>query len=201
MGAIRFQYAAEVASSASLGRGTEVQPLAQICEDAVLGMECFIGRGAYVGPGVRLGDRVVVHSQAHILEPAVLADGVYVGIGAVLANDPYPRAVDAEGMPRGEDDWTPSGVTVHEGASIGARAVIAPGVTIGRHAMVAAGAVVDADVPEFAHVAGAPAKRFEWVGRAGVPLTLVDHVSNRWWQCPETGECYLERDGLLEFQI
>ena len=42
--------------------------------------------------------------------------------------------------------------------------------TIGRWAMVAAGSVVTNDVPDFALVAGVPARRIRWVGRAGVPL-------------------------------
>ena len=43
-------------------------------------------------------------------------------------------------------------------------------VTIGRWAMVAAGSVVTRDVPDFALVAGVPARRISWVGKAGVPL-------------------------------
>ena len=42
--------------------------------------------------------------------------------------------------------------------------------TIGRWALVAAGSVVVRDVPDFALVAGVPARRIRWVGRAGVPL-------------------------------
>ena len=42
--------------------------------------------------------------------------------------------------------------------------------TIGRWALVAAGSVVIKDVPDFALVAGVPARRIGWVGRAGVPL-------------------------------
>ncbi len=60
-------------------------------------------------------------------------------------------------------------VTCREGASIGARSVCVAPVTIGRWALVAAGSVVTKDVPDFALVVGAPARRVGWVGRAGTP--------------------------------
>jgi UDP-2-acetamido-3-amino-2,3-dideoxy-glucuronate N-acetyltransferase len=54
--------------------------------------------------------------------------------------------------------------------------------------------VVTADVPPFALVAGVPARRIGWVGRAG--KRLVAKGENR-FVCPETGAEYEERDGLL----
>lgn len=192
---------ADIDETALMGAGTHVGHLARVRAGAVLGDECVVGQGVYVGPGVRVGNRVKLLDHALVYEPAVLEDSVYVGPAAVLTNDLYPRATDLEGRLKQEGDWAPVGVTVRQGASVGARAVLAAGVTVGRWAMVADGAVVHQDVPDFALVAGAPALRAEWVGRAGVPLTLVDNVSGHWWQCPETGECYVERDGVLEFQI
>jgi serine acetyltransferase len=69
------------------------------------------------------------------------------------------------------------------------------GVVIGRWALVAAGAVVTADVPDFGLVAGVPARRIGWVGRAGVPLRQVGEGR---WQCPETAEFYAEAGGGLQ---
>ena len=78
-------------------------------------------------------------------------------------------------------------------ASARARSCVAP-VTLGRWSMVAAGAVVTRDVPDFALVAGVPARRIGWVGRAGVPL---EETGPGAWRCPRTGEEYTETDGLL----
>jgi acetyltransferase-like isoleucine patch superfamily enzyme len=47
---------------------------------------------------------------------------------------------------------------VKQGASIGSNASILCGLTIGRGALVGAGAVVTKDVPDYAIVAGVPAK-------------------------------------------
>jgi serine acetyltransferase len=82
-------------------------------------------------------------------------------------------------------------VHVAEGASLGARSVCVAPVRIGRWAMVAAGAVVTRDVPDFALVAGVPARRIGWVGRAGVRLTERAGEPGT-WECPQTGELYIE---------
>jgi len=47
-------------------------------------------------------------------------------------------------------------------ADIGTNAVILPGVTVGKGSMVGAGAVVTADVPAYAVVAGVPARFLHW---------------------------------------
>jgi acetyltransferase-like isoleucine patch superfamily enzyme len=49
-------------------------------------------------------------------------------------------------------------VWICAGADIGVNAIILPGVTVGREAIVGAAAVLTKDVPEFATVAGVPAR-------------------------------------------
>jgi acetyltransferase-like isoleucine patch superfamily enzyme len=193
---VRIAPSADVDERAEIGAGTTVWHLAQVREDATLGRECIIGRGAYVGPGVRIGDRCKLQNYALVYEPAVLEDGVFVGPAAVFTNDYYPRSVDPDGRLKRGEDWEAVPVVVREGAAVGARAVCVAPVTIGRWAMVAAGAVVTKDVPDFALVAGVPARRIRWVGRAGVPL---EAAGDGRWRCPSTGEEYAERgDGLVD---
>jgi acetyltransferase-like isoleucine patch superfamily enzyme len=169
--------------------------LAQIREDATVGANCNIGRGAYVGPGVRLGDNVKLQNYALVYEPAELGDGVFVGPAAVLTNDEYPRAVTPDGRLKTGHDWTAVGVRVGAGASIGARAVCVAPVSVGAWALVAAGCVVTRDVPDYALVVGVPARRVGWVGRAGVPL---QGKGDGLFVCPQTGDEYVETDGLLK---
>jgi acetyltransferase-like isoleucine patch superfamily enzyme len=185
---------ADVDERATIGAGSSVWHLAQIREDAVLGKNCVIGRGAYVGAGVRIGDNCKIQNYALVYEPAVLEDGVFVGPAVVLTNDTFPRSVNPDGTLKSGADWEPVGVTLREGCSVGARAVCVAPVTVGRWATVAAGAVVTRDVPDFALVAGVPARRVKWVGRAGVPL---EHGRDGRWRCPETGDEFVESDGLL----
>jgi serine acetyltransferase len=102
--------------------------------------------------------------------------------------------VSPDGSLKRGDDWEAVGVTCREGASIGARSVCVAPVTIGRWALVAAGSVVTKDVPDFALVAGVPARRLRWVGRAGVPL---EQRADGEWVCPQTGAVYHEDNETL----
>lgn len=181
---------ADVDERATIGDGSKVWHLAQVREDAVLGEGCIIGRGAYIGTGVRLGDNCKVQNYALVYEPAVLAEGVFIGPAVVLTNDTYPRSINPDGSLKSAHDWEPVGVTIKTGASIGARATCVAPVTIGAWAMVAAGAVVVKDVPDYALVAGVPARRLGWVGTAGQPL----REEGGYWVCPATGERYIQKD-------
>ena len=194
MSAPRILATADIDDGAQIGDGTSVWHLAQVRVGAVVGRNCIIGRGAYIGDGARLGDNCKVQNYALVYEPAVLGDGVFIGPAAVLTNDEFPRAVNADGSPKNSSDWHSVGVEVGEGAAIGARAVCVAPVRVGAWATVAAGAVVTRDVPDFALVLGVPARRVGWVGHAGVPLT---DIGNGMWRCPTTGAEYVEQSGVL----
>jgi UDP-2-acetamido-3-amino-2,3-dideoxy-glucuronate N-acetyltransferase len=189
---VRIVPSADVDERARIGDGTSIWHLAQVREHAVLGRNCIVGRGAYVGPGVRMGDNCKLQNYALVYEPAVLEDGVFVGPAVAFTNDHYPRAVAPDGSLKRGDDWEAVGVTVRQGASIGARSVCVAPVTIGRWALIAAGSVVVKDVPDFALVAGVPARRLRWVGKAGVPLEADPDQGEGAWRCPQTGERYVE---------
>jgi acetyltransferase-like isoleucine patch superfamily enzyme len=195
--AIRVVDSADVATDAVIGDGSSVWHLAQVREGAVLGTNCVIGRGAYIGTGVKVGDNCKIQNYALVYEPAELEAGVFIGPAVVLTNDHFPRAVNADGSPKSASDWHAVGVTIRQGASIGARAVCVAPVTIGRWATVAAGAVVIRDVADYALVVGVPARRIGWVGEAGIPL---QPVTDGIWRCPQTGKTYEESDGVLRPQ-
>ena len=184
---------ANVSDEAIIGARSRIWDLVQVREGARIGDDCIVGRGAYIDAGVPIGDRCKIQNYALIYEPASLATGVFIGPAAVLTNDTYPRAIGPDGRLKSAADWTPVGVTVAEGASVGARAVCVAPVRIGRWAMVAAGAVVTADVTDFALVVGTPARRIGWVGRTGHRL----RADADGWICPDTGQRFREHEGTL----
>ena len=109
---------ADVRPSASLGLDAVVWNWSQIRENVVVGPETSIGQSCYLGPGVTVGARCKIQNAALIYEPAVLADSVFVGPGAVLTNDRFPRAVNLDGSVKGPGDWEPVGVRVRSPVSV-----------------------------------------------------------------------------------
>jgi UDP-2-acetamido-3-amino-2,3-dideoxy-glucuronate N-acetyltransferase len=125
---------------------------------------CTIGARTRVGTfveiqrGAVIGESCKISSHSFICEGVTLEDGVFVGHGVMFTNDLRPRAVDGEGRLLTDADWTLVRTRVRSGAAIGSNATIVAGVTIGAHALVGAGAVVTRDVPDYAVVAGVPAR-------------------------------------------
>ena len=167
----RVHASAEIEADVTVGPRTSIWNRAVLRTGASLGAECIIGRDAFIDEGVRLGDRVKVQNGALVYHGVTVGNGVFIGPGAILTNDRYPRAVTATGELARADDWTVSPIELRDGCSIGAGAVVVAGVTVGRFATVGAGAVVTRDVPDYALVAGNPARGLGWVCACGERLT------------------------------
>ena len=125
---------------------------------------CEIGEGSRIGTFVeiqknaRIGRRCKISSHTFICEGVVIEDECFVGHGVVFINDLYPRAANLDGSPQSEQDWKVVPTRVCRRASIGSGAVILCGVTIGEGAIVGAGSVVTRDVPPGVIVRGNPAR-------------------------------------------
>lgn len=181
---------ADISPDSKIPESSSVWHYAQVRENVEMGENCIVGRGAYIGTGVVMGDNCKVQNYALVYEPASLGNGVFIGPAAVLTNDEFPRAANPDGSLKSGHDWVAVGVTIKDGASIGARAVCVAPVTVGEWALVAAGAVVTRDVPNFALFAGVPARRIRWVGKAGLPL---EPLGEGRFRCPKTGDTYVEQ--------
>ena len=124
----------------------------------VVGDETRIGTFVEVQAGAKIGARCKISSHTFICEGVTIEDEVFIGHGVMFTNDLFPRAVNEDGTPQTESDWTVVKTTVKKRASLGSNATVIAGVTIGANAMVGAGSVVTKDVPDFAIVAGVPAR-------------------------------------------
>nr|WP_277929393.1 MULTISPECIES: acyltransferase [unclassified Lysobacter] len=104
-----------------------------------IGSKVSINRGVEIYPSYRTGNKVVIH------------DDVRIG--------PHAR-FHAAGHDIESPDFTETGADIVIGPRswIGAGAVILPGVHVGEGAVVAAGSIVTRSVPDYAVVAGAPAR-------------------------------------------
>jgi UDP-2-acetamido-3-amino-2,3-dideoxy-glucuronate N-acetyltransferase len=135
----------------TLGAGTKVWHFCHIQSGATLGANCSLGQNVNIGPNVKIGNGVRIQNNVSVYEGVEIEDNVFLGPSCVFTNVLMPRA---DKSVHGKYERT----LVREGASLGANCTIVCGHTIGRRALVAAGAVVTKDVPDYAIVAGVPAK-------------------------------------------
>lgn len=125
---------------------------------------CRIGAQSRIGPfvemqrGSSVGARCKISSHSFLCEGVTIEDEVMVAHGVMFTNDLFPRAASPCGTLAGNGDWECTPTLVRRGAAIGSNATIVCGVTIGEGALVGAGAVVTRDVPDHAIVAGNPAR-------------------------------------------
>src|SRR5262244_1222423 len=116
---------------------------------------CAVGDDSKIGTFVEIqknatiGARCKISSHTFICEGVTIEDEVFVGHGVMFTNDRFPRATREDGSPQTEADWTVVPTLVKRGASIGSNATIVCGVTVGEGALIGAGAVVTTNVPAF----------------------------------------------------
>jgi len=148
-----------IAADVKLGSGVRIlQPDLVNLYGCTIGADTKIGAFVEIQKNAQVGERCKVSSHSFICEGVEIEDEVFVGHGVMFTNDVYPRAANIDGSPQTEADWMVLKTLVKRRASIGSNATIIAGVTIGEGALVGAGAVVTRDVPDFAIVAGAPAR-------------------------------------------
>nr|WP_148863384.1 acyltransferase [Marinobacter fonticola] len=137
-------------SSCEIGDETRIWQFVVILEGAKIGRNCNICAHCLIEGNVVIGDNVTVKSGVQLWDGTRIESNVFIGPNATFTNDPYPHSKNYP------SEF--SGITIKDGASIGANATLLPGISIGTGAMVGAGAVVTKDVPPYALVVGNPAR-------------------------------------------
>lgn len=186
--ALTVHPSAIVDEGAIIGAGTRVWHFSHVCGGARIGAGCSLGQNVYVGNDVVIGDNVKIQNNVSVYDAVTIEDDVFCGPSMVFTNVYNPRSAVAR-----KREYRPT--LVRRGATIGANATVVCGVTIGAHAFVAAGAVANRDVPDFALMAGVPARQIGWISRHGerLDLPLVGDASAA---CPHGDDLYVLRDGV-----
>ncbi len=112
-----------------------------------VGCRFYNPRGISLGQGTIIGDRCFLDGRA----PVTIGDHVDIASQVLIYNSEHD-------INSSDFRATEAPVVIGDYVFVGPRAIILPGVTIGKGAVVAAGAVITKNVPEYAIVAGVPAK-------------------------------------------
>jgi UDP-2-acetamido-3-amino-2,3-dideoxy-glucuronate N-acetyltransferase len=170
-----------------IGDRTKIWHFCHIQKGAVIGEDCTLGQNVNIANNVRIGNGVKIQNNVSVYEGVEIEDYVFCGPSMVFTNDLTPRSK----YPKGTSGYIKT--LVKYGASIGANATIICGNTIGRWALIASGAVVTQDVPDYALMAGVPAKQIGWVCECGLPLKDSLH-------CQDCGREYVLVQGQLQMK-
>lgn len=177
-----------VDQGATIGYGTRIWHFSHVCGGARIGNLCSLGQNVYVGNDVVIGNNVKIQNNVSVYDAVTIESDVFCGPSMVFTNVYNPRsAVNRKNEYRK--------TLIRRGATLGANSTIICGVTVGQYAFVAAGAVINRDVPEFALMAGVPARQIGWISRHGERLALP-LKGNGEVTCPHTGEHYVLTDGV-----
>jgi UDP-2-acetamido-3-amino-2,3-dideoxy-glucuronate N-acetyltransferase len=180
---------AVVDDGALIGAGTRIWHFSHVQSGARIGNHCILGQNVNVGNNVVIGNYVKIQNNVSVYEGVTLEDYVFCGPSMVFTNILDPRAK----YPQAGSQFYRA-TLVKEGATLGANSTVVCGHTIGRFAFVGAGAVVTRDVPDFALVAGNPARIVGWVGEGGRKLKFD---SNGMARCEKSGKVYRFENGRV----
>jgi acetyltransferase-like isoleucine patch superfamily enzyme len=124
----------------------------------IIGPYCSIAADCFLHGPIRFDEGVSINPHAHLDGGAL---GIHVGSRTRIAAGAKLFAFN-HGLQSdrtiAEQPVTSKGIRVGSDVWIGANAGVTDGVVVGDHAVVAMGAVVTRDVPEWAIVAGVPAR-------------------------------------------
>ena len=187
---MQIHQTAIVDEGATIGEGSRVWHWVHVCGGAVIGKGCSLGQNVFVGNRVRIGDKVKIQNNVSVYDNVTLEDEVFCGPSMVFTNVYNPRS----GVER-KSEYRDT--LVRRGATLGANCTVVCGVTIGQYAFVGAGAVINRNVPDFALMAGVPARQIGWMSRHGerLPLPLTGDGEAA---CPATGDRYILRNGICQ---
>lgn len=172
----------------SIGEGTKIWHFSHVMVNSKIGQNCNIGQNVVISPEVVLGNNVKVQNNVSIYTGVTCDDDVFLGPSCVFTNVINPRSAVNR-----KSEYLKT--HVGKGASIGANATIVCGHNIGKYAFIGAGAVVTKHVPDYALVAGNPARQMGWMSEYGQRLTF-DDLGNA--TCVESGEQYRLEKGIVK---
>ena len=162
-----FVHPKAIVESDKIGDNTRIWAFVHVLKNSVIGEDCNLCNSVFVESGVTIGNRVTIKNGISLWEGLTVEDDVFLGPHAVFTNDMFPRSKMHKN--------TYLETLIRKSASVGANATVLCGITLGRYCMIGAGAVVTKSVPDFALVAGNPAKFRYWISKTGEKLLFDEN--------------------------
>lgn len=147
---IKIHPTAEVLTN-TIGENTMIWQYCVILAKAKIGKNCNINYNVFIENDVMIGDNVTIKPGVQIWDGIKIEDNVFIGPNVTFTNDKYPVSKNTE--------FELLKTIVKKGVSIGANATILPGITINEGAVIGAGSVITKDVPAGETWFGNPAKK------------------------------------------
>ena len=107
----------------------------------------------FTGNNFTIGNNSVINRQCYI----DAREEIKIGNNVNISNQCYIQTAQHD-LRSSDFKYVPGPVHIHDHVWIGARAIILPGVTIGEGAVIGAGAIVNKDIPPYSIAVGVPAK-------------------------------------------
>jgi acetyltransferase-like isoleucine patch superfamily enzyme len=163
--------------------------------DSFIGRHCQLHRGSYC-KSTKLGDFSYIGAESIVFNATIgrfcsIAEQVHINLGKhpirefVSTHPAFYSPMRNDGISFVNEHFYPSEylpITIGNDVWIGFRAIIMGGVTIGDGAVVAASAIVTKNVPDYAIVAGIPARI---VGYRFDEATIAAIKQSKWWEKDE----------------
>lgn len=173
---------ATVDPGAIIGDYTSIWHYSHIEHKARVGENCNLGQNAYVGNNAVVGNACRIGNSVSIFSNVELEDFVFCAPFMVFTHIGYPRAaVNRHSVFQK--------TTIRKGVTLGANCTVVPGITVDEGAFVGAGAVLTKSCKAWALMVGVPARQVGWVSAYGEKLPL-DLSGSGQWTCNHTGDVY-----------
>ncbi|MTG98726.1 MULTISPECIES: acyltransferase [Myroides] len=145
--------------SVNIGEGTQIWQFVVVLKQAEIGKNCNINCNVFIENDVVVGDNVTVKSGVQLWDGIKVEDNCFIGPNVTFTNDLIPRS---KVYPLRFEQ-----TVLKKGCSIGANSTLLGGITIGEGALIGAGSVVTKDVEPFGVYYGNPAKLKGFISAEG----------------------------------